>query len=124
MVASRAVAGSGSGASPGASILSVRTMTTPVFWNALDMIGGGYFSVQAADYFRPLVDSLTRDGDHYLLLADYASYIACQERVDALYRDVAAWSRCAIRNVAAMGMFSSDRAILEYARAALSPSGA
>ena len=54
--------------------------------------------------------------DHYMLLADYASYMACQERVDALYRDAESWSRRAILNVAGMGGFSSDRAVLEYAR--------
>ncbi|MBP8273391.1 MAG: glycogen/starch/alpha-glucan phosphorylase, partial [Acidobacteria bacterium] len=47
--------------------------------------------------------------------ADYASYIACQDRVDALYRDQDEWSRRAILNVAAMGNFSSDRAIQQYA---------
>ena len=55
-------------------------------------------------------------GDQYLLLADYASYIAAQERVDALYRMPEAWASKALRNVAGMGPFSSDRTIAEYAR--------
>jgi len=80
----------------------------------LDMIAGGYFSPDARDRYRPLVDALTKD-DHFMLLADFASYIACQERVDALYRDRDEWARRAILNVAGMGYFSSDRAILEYA---------
>ncbi len=50
-----------------------------------------------------------------MLLADYASYVACQTRVDALYSDVDAWARSAILNVAGMGHFSSDRTIREYA---------
>jgi glycogen phosphorylase len=82
---------------------------------ALDMIAGGFFSPDDRYRFRPLVDSLTKGGDHYLLLADYESYIRTQERVDALYRDQEAWSRCAILNVAGMGRFSSDRSIREYA---------
>ena len=82
---------------------------------ALDMIGSGYFSPGEPDLFRPLVDALTRNGDHFLLLADYADYIACQDRVDALYRDPEAWARAAVLNVARMGKFSSDRTVRDYA---------
>jgi starch phosphorylase len=81
----------------------------------LDMIGGGYFSPDQPGRFRPIVDALTGYGDNYLLLADYAAYIACQERVDALYREPEEWSRRAVLNVAGMGKFSSDRTVSEYA---------
>ena len=83
--------------------------------HALDMIRDGYFSPDDHDRFKPIFDSLTSGGDHYLLLADYASYIACQQEVEALYRDQEAWTRKAILNVAHMGKFSSDRTIGEYA---------
>jgi len=82
---------------------------------ALDMINNGYFSPDAPNRFRPIFDALTGYGDHFLLLADYESYIACQERIDALYRDPGEWARRAILNVAGMGQFSSDRTIGEYA---------
>ena len=83
---------------------------------ALDMIASGYFSPEQADRFQSIVNNLTHGGDHYLLLADYASYVAAQERVEALYRDRKQWMRSAILNVAGMGKFSSDRAISEYAQ--------
>jgi glycogen phosphorylase len=82
---------------------------------ALDMINGGYFSPDEPSRFRPVFDALTGQGDRYLLLADYGSYLACQERVDALFRDPEEWARRAILNIAGMGMFSSDRTISEYA---------
>ena len=82
---------------------------------ALNMIAGGYFSPGAPDLFRPVFDALLRGGDHFLLLADYASYIACQERIDELFKNPEEWTRRAILNVAGMGKFSSDRAIREYA---------
>jgi len=82
---------------------------------ALDMIASGYFSPGQPDRFQPIVHTLTREGDHYLLLADYAAYIAAQDEVDALYRHPAQWTRRAILNVAGMGKFSSDRTIAEYA---------
>ncbi|MFA7269010.1 MAG: glycogen/starch/alpha-glucan phosphorylase [Sterolibacterium sp.] len=81
----------------------------------LDMIATGYFSQEEPDRFKPIVDNLLVHGDHYLLLADYASYIACQNKVKAAYSDQDEWSRKAILNVANMGEFSSDRTILQYA---------
>jgi glycogen phosphorylase len=81
----------------------------------LDAIGGGAFSPDEPGRYRPLVDSLLWGGDHYLLLADYASYVQTQRRVDDLYRRPAEWAGRAITNVAGMGMFSSDRTIRAYA---------
>ncbi len=82
----------------------------------LGMIRDGYFSPEDFNRYKPIFDSLTSHGDHYLLLADYASYIACQEKVGALYRNPPAWARKAILNVAGMGQFSSDRTIGQYAK--------
>ena len=82
----------------------------------LDAIAGGVFSADEPGRYRGLVDSLLWGGDHYLLLADYASYIETQAKVDALYRQPGEWAARAIANVAGMGVFSSDRTIREYAR--------
>jgi starch phosphorylase len=82
----------------------------------LDAIAGGAFSPDEPGRYRGLVDSLLWGGDHYLLLADYESYVATQARVDALYREPGAWAERAIANVAGMGAFSSDRTIREYAK--------
>ena len=82
----------------------------------LDAVGGGAFSPDEPGRYRGLVDSLLWGGDHYLLLADFDSYLAAQARVDALFRDREAWARKAIANVAGMGFFSADRTIREYAK--------
>ena len=82
----------------------------------LDAIAGGQFCPDEPGRYRALVDSLLWGGDHYMLLADFDSYVATQAQVDALYRDPAAWAKKAIANVAGMGFFSSDRTIAEYAR--------
>ena len=82
----------------------------------LDMIAGGFFSVEEPDRYQGIFDALLHKGDNYLLLADYASYIATQDAVGQLYQDQEAWTRHAVLNVARVGKFSSDRTIGEYAR--------
>jgi starch phosphorylase len=82
----------------------------------LDMISCGYFSPDECNRYQPIVDTLLNPGDYYLPLADYASYVACQDKVAAAYLDRAQWLRRAILNVANMGKFSSDRTIMEYAK--------
>jgi len=87
----------------------------PELKRAVDMIGNGSFSADDRNLFKPIVDTLL-GLDHYLLLADYSSYIACQDEVDKLYQQPHEWARTSILNTAAMGKFSSDRTIAEYAR--------
>jgi starch phosphorylase len=81
----------------------------------LDLIGSGAFSRGDRELFSPLINSLL-DRDEYFLLADYRSYIDCQERVSRAYADAGGWTRMSLLNVARMGKFSSDRAIREYCR--------
>jgi len=81
---------------------------------AIDQISGGYFSPDLPQLFQPIISSLI-DRDQYFVLADYASYMECQERVDGTYRDKDRWTKMAVLNVARSGKFSSDRAIREYA---------
>jgi starch phosphorylase len=88
----------------------------PELRQTLDMVRDGYFSPEERDRFKPLFETLTYHGDHYRLLADYASYVACQDQVGQLFRDPAAWTKMAILNVAGMGQFSSDRTIAQYAK--------
>ena len=63
--------------------------------------------------FRPLVDNLLY-ADPFLVLADYASYVARQEDVSAAWQEPQRWTRMSILNTAYSGKFSSDRAIAQY----------
>lgn len=83
---------------------------------ALDQIRDGFFSPAEPGRFQMIFDALVNFGDHYLLLADYTSYVETQEAVDRAYRDQAEWHRKALVNIMNMGSFSSDRTIDEYAR--------
>ncbi|WP_197498889.1 glycogen/starch/alpha-glucan phosphorylase, partial [Mycobacterium sp. E3298] len=79
----------------------------------LDLIAGGTFSGGDTEVFRLLVDNLRHD-DPFLVCADYASYVSCQERVSAAWQDRESWTKMSILNTARSGKFSSDRAITEY----------
>ncbi|NGX54375.1 MAG: hypothetical protein K1000chlam4_01101, partial [Chlamydiae bacterium] len=87
--------------------------TKPELKLVLDMIQDGYFSGGDKALFKPIIDSLLH-GDAFCLLADFGSYIECQNRVSELYRNKEEWNRKAILNMAGMGKFSSDRTIEEY----------
>jgi glycogen phosphorylase len=87
--------------------------SNPELREVIDSIADGHFSRGDRDLFKPLVDSL-RYQDPYMLLADYQSYVECQDRVQAAFLDSDAWARMSILNTARMGFFSSDRAIREY----------
>ncbi|EFE08649.1 glycogen/starch/alpha-glucan phosphorylase [Citrobacter youngae] len=54
-------------------------------------------------------------GDNYQVLADYRSYVDCQDAVDELYRTPREWTTRTMHNIANMGYFSSDRTVQEYA---------
>ena len=87
----------------------------PVLREVVDQISSGVFSRGDRELFKPLIDSLmTRD--EYLVLADFESYLDCQDKVSKAWRDQEQWTRMSILNVAHMGKFSSDRSIHEYAK--------
>ncbi|MEZ7913053.1 MAG: glycogen/starch/alpha-glucan phosphorylase [Propionivibrio sp.] len=87
----------------------------PLLNETLNKIDGGFFCNTDRRRYHDVFNSLVNYGDHYLLLADYADYLATQMRIDDLFRTPDAWARKAILNVAGMGSFSSDRTIREYA---------
>ncbi|HEU4578611.1 MAG TPA: glycogen/starch/alpha-glucan phosphorylase [Polyangiaceae bacterium] len=85
----------------------------PELRGALDWIASGRFSRGDRQLFQPLLGSLL-DSDPFLVLADFADYAACQERVSSALRDRESWAQMSIRNTARSGKFSSDRSIREY----------
>ncbi|MFY9491028.1 MAG: glycogen/starch/alpha-glucan phosphorylase [Mycobacterium sp.] len=80
---------------------------------AIASIREGRFSGGDTEVFAPLVSNLV-DHDPFLVLADYADYIRCQQEVDRTWHDPKVWTRMSILNSARSGKFSSDRSIAEY----------
>ncbi len=84
---------------------AVRTVLTQLI--------NGFYSPDDPERFRELFDALTKE-DIYFILKDFDSYAEAHRRIDAAYRDEAAWAKSAMLNTACAGKFSSDRTIQEY----------
>jgi starch phosphorylase len=80
---------------------------------ALDLVASGRLTGGDPEVLRPVVESLLTS-DPFLVLADYAAYLAVQARVSEAWREEGRWTRMSILNTARSGKFSSDRAIREY----------
>ena len=67
------------------------------------------------DLYQRLLYGAGCPADQYLLLADFGSYCAAEQRMVSTYRDRAKWNRMSLINVARSGIFAADRSIGEYA---------
>jgi len=88
----------------------------PEILAALQLIKDGALSPGDPLRYEQILRSLLDYNDYYMLLADLGSYAEAQERVDATYRNPEKWNRMSLVNIARSGLFSSDRAVAEYAR--------
>ncbi|MDD4864379.1 MAG: glycogen/starch/alpha-glucan phosphorylase [Alishewanella agri] len=80
----------------------------------LDWLETDYFTPGKPGELAAIKRSLLEGGDPYLVLADFESYLAAQQKVDTWYRDKALWAEKAILNTASVGKFTSDRSIEDY----------
>ena len=62
-----------------------------------------------------LHDTLLKNGDYDMHLADLTAYLEADRALCELYADRDGWARKAILNVAGSGKFSSDWTIAQYA---------
>jgi glycogen phosphorylase len=82
---------------------------------AMELISSGHFNRGNPNLYAPIIDTLLKNGDHYMHLADLTSYLTADEQARQLYANPDEWARKAILNIAGSGRFSSDRTIGEYA---------
>jgi starch phosphorylase len=87
----------------------------PSVQRVMDAISGGRFDGNDPGAFRPLIASVLDSRDPYFHLAELDPYISIHAHAAEDYARPERWTGKAILNVAGMGMFSSDRAIREYA---------
>jgi starch phosphorylase len=87
----------------------------PDLKGVLDALTSGVFSPGDANRFQPISQSL-RNGDWFMVAADFEAYAKAQRDVDDIWRRRRDWTRKTILNTVHMGWFSSDRTIRDYAR--------
>ena len=80
----------------------------------MDMLTSGLFNQDEPNIFDPIIQSLTTNGDYWMTIADFRSYIDEQKRAAEAFRDQEGWTRMSILNTATSGKFSSDRTIKQY----------
>ena len=82
--------------------------------DTLDAIYDGLFSPDDTSRYQSLVNAVL-GFDTFMVAADFESYWRRQRDVDTLWSQPKAWAKARIKNISAMGWFSSDRTIREYA---------
>lgn len=87
---------------------------SPRLVRVLDQIANGAFSPGDPHRHAGIVHRLY-EHDYFLVSCDFDEYYASQREVDGAYLDGSGWAEMAIRNIAHMGWFSSDRTIKGYA---------
>ena len=87
---------------------------SPELAQAISAIVSGVFSPDDPQRYRDLMNGLY-DRDWFMVAADFDAYTAAQGHVDTIWRNSPQWYAKAIRNVARVGWFSSDRTIRQYA---------
>ncbi|WP_035239135.1 glycogen/starch/alpha-glucan phosphorylase [Desulfobacter vibrioformis] len=65
--------------------------------------------------FKPVFSQIMGNREHYLHLADFRSYVTTQLKIGNDYNDRTKWLSMSLKNITRTGIFSSDRAIREYA---------
>lgn len=63
-----------------------------------------------------ILRQLTEQGDPFFVLKDLAEYARTHDRVMDVYGQPAEWAAMCVKNIAASGIFSSDRTIQQYSQ--------
>ncbi len=82
----------------------------------MDLLMGGIHGMKFDDIVRSLLTNNKGTADPYMNLADFHDYVRAQRDVSAIYADKRRFTNMSLVNTAKAGLFSADRAVLEYAQ--------
>lgn len=87
----------------------------PAVHKVVDMLTSGILGSRFDEIANSLLTNHYGVADAYMTLADFDSYVKAQEKVSQTYLDQRKFTNMSLVNIAKAGLFSSDRAIKEYA---------
>ncbi len=90
--------------------------SSPTVRRIVDAFKDGRFDLHSPQQHAWVWQKLLQENEPYLHLADLDFYLQAHEQAARTYLDQSQWTAKAIRTVARIGKFSSDRTIREYAR--------
>ncbi len=79
----------------------------------VDYLKTGFFMGDTGQ-FEDIYNSITHEGDYFMVLQDFASYMEACKKCEELYTDGDTFVKMQLHNIAMSGHFSSDRTIREY----------
>ncbi len=98
-------------------------MHNPVFRSALDALRDHTFAETEAEHqshtslYHSILESRNGEqADRYFVLNDMQAYYDAQKKVEEFFLDLPKWTEYAIHNMSAMGKFSTDESIHNYAK--------
>jgi starch phosphorylase len=87
----------------------------PQLQAVIQMLTSGVLGKRFDDIVSSLLTNRFGVADQYMTLADFADYARAQREVGEVYRNKEKFMRMSLYNIAKAGIFSADRAVLEYA---------
>ena len=88
----------------------------PQLQEVIHMLTSGVLGKRFDDIVASLLTNRFGVADQYMTLADFNDYARAQRLVGETYMDKEKFMRMSLYNIAKAGIFSADRAVLEYAK--------
>ena len=88
--------------------------SNPDLKRVIDMIKYDYFNQNEPGIFQPILDTLLKNGDYFMVLEDFNSYCEINDTISNDFKNTKLWYNKVLLNIARSGKFSSDRTIHEY----------
>jgi starch phosphorylase len=89
---------------------------TPELRRVLDMLTSGILGQRFDDLVSCLLTNRFGTADPYMTVADFADYARAHREIEETYRNERKFGNMSLTNIAKAGLFSSERAVEEYAR--------